>query len=143
MPLLSNQGQGTGYTHYIRFTYEDLQRKSWRDFGTASDVAKEIAKIKAGDIVTYALLYTDVALSGSSNLILNCLSSKTGAELITACSLPDDRLAVNTGISLADGYYLAAEEMDISITVAGTISSLTAGEWIVALKILSPSQIAK
>ena len=51
MPLLSTQGQNTGYTHYLRFNYEDAQRSSWRDGGTATAAEKTVAIIPAGGVL--------------------------------------------------------------------------------------------
>jgi hypothetical protein len=138
MPLVSNKGTDTGYTHYLRFTWEDLQRESWRDGGTSNDVRKRIAALKAGDVVTYALFYTAVPSSGASDMAMTSSTNETGAGIMGVFDMDSGVCAVNTGISMTNNRAILSTDSPIWIRILGSIANLTAGEWIVALKVLSP-----
>jgi hypothetical protein len=138
MPLLSNKGTDTGYTHYLRFTWEDLQRESWRDSGTSNDVRKQIAALKAGDVITYALFYTAVPSLGPSDMVMTAGPTETSTATMASFDMDASVAAVNTGTALANNRAVLSANSPIWIRIQGSLAGLTAGEWIVALKVLSP-----
>jgi hypothetical protein len=138
MPLLSNKGTDTGYTHYLRFTWEDLQRESWRDSGTSNDVRKRIAALKAGDVVTYALFYTAVPSLGPSDMAMTAGTTETSTATMASFDMDASVAAANTGSSLTNNRAVLTSSSPIWIRIQGSIANLTAGEWIVALQVLSP-----
>jgi hypothetical protein len=140
MPLVSNKGTDTGYTHYLRFTWEDLQRESWRDSGTSNDVRKRIAALKTGDVITYALFYIASPASGASDIAMTCAFAEIGSTLMVSFDMDSTTtfVAVNTGTTLSSNRAAINSDSPVWIRIQGSIGSLTAGEWIVALKVLSP-----
>ena len=138
MPLQSSKGTDTGYTHYLRFTWEDLQRDSWRDTGTSVDQRKKIAELKAGDVLTYSLFYTSISPSGASDLIMTAGISETGTNIMSSFDMDTSTVATNSGSALSNNRAPFSADSAIWIRIQGTVSTLTAGEWIVALKVLSP-----
>jgi hypothetical protein len=138
MPLLSNKGTDTGYTHYLRFTWEDLQRESWRDSGTSNDVRKRIAALKAGDVITYALFYTAVPSLGPSDMVMTAGTTDTNTAIMNLFDMDASVAAVNTGTSLTFNRAVLTSNFPIWIRIQGSLENLTTGEWIVALQVLSP-----
>jgi hypothetical protein len=143
MPLLSTQGQNTGYTHYLRFNYEDLQRESFRDAGTATDVRKKIAFAVKGQLLNLAIFIPNVAAVGATNLQFSCGASETGTTFINTVDMDTTNVVVNTGFALADNRNLFTSDSDIWIRVQGSLADLTAGDWTVALKIFDTPALAQ
>lgn len=140
MPLASNKGTDTGYTHYLRFTWEDLQRESWRDSGTSNDVRKRIAALKAGDVIAYSLFYTAVPSSGASDMAMTCAFAEIGNTLMVSFDMDSAStfVAVNSGTLFSNNRVVLNSDSPVWIRIQGSIANLTAGEWIVALQVLSP-----
>jgi hypothetical protein len=143
MPSLSTQGQNTGYTHYLKFTYEDLQRQSWADtFTSASDVRKKIAIAKRGSVVTYVTAFSTVSAAGASDITLTCGPTSISSQYLLTSDIDVDTVYCNTGSLLATtNRDVRSSDAPIWIRVQGTIANLTAGEWIVAVKILDAGDI--
>ena len=144
MPSLSTQGQNTGYTHYIKFTYEDLQRQSWADsIVSATDIRKKVAIANKGDILSYVLFYTETTAAGASDMAMTSGTTETSIALMTSFDMDTAVTAVNTGASLTSNRAIFSADSPIWIRIQGSIANLTAGEWVVALKILSVLPITK
>lgn len=143
MPLLSTQGQNTGYTHYLRFNYEDLQRASWRDSGTATDVRKKIAFGTIGQLLNVVVFIPNVAAVGATDLQFSCATTETGTNLITTVDMDATTGVVNTGTSLTNNRALFSADSDIWIRVQGSIADLTAGDWTIALKMFDTPALAQ
>ena len=144
MPLLSTQGQNTGYTHYIKFTYEDLQRRSWADtFTSSTDVSKKIAFAKKGSVITCVTCLRTVATSGPpASALLTCGPDQTSDLFLTSHNIATSTVLCNTGSQLSDNLYVFGSDSDIWIRVQGSDTTrLTSGEWIIAIKILDINDI--
>ena len=142
MPTLSAQGQNTGYTHYIKFTYEDLQRENWRDAGTPSDVRKKIAFVRRGSVVTYVTAFATSTVTGADNLTLGCGFNETSAAFLASSDIDNaTNVYCNSGTSLANNRALFTADVSVWIRIQGSITNLTSGSWIVALKVLDTPDI--
>ena len=144
MPSLSTQGQNTGYTHYIKFTYEDLQRQSWADSVVSdTDIRKKVAIANKGDILSYVLFYTETTAAGASDMAMTAGVTETGATLMSSFDMDAAIATANSGTALSSNRAVFTAGSPIWIRITGSIANLTAGEWVVALKILSVSPITK
>lgn len=143
MPSLSTQGQNTGYTHYLKFTYEDLQRQSWADsVMSATDIRKKIAIAKRGSVITYVTAFSTVGSAGASDITLTCGSGTISAIYLSSSDITSSTVYCNTGTSLSTtNRAVPNSDITIWIRVQGTIENLTAGEWIIAVKILDAGDI--
>jgi hypothetical protein len=144
MPSLSTQGQNTGYTHYLEFTYEDLQRQSWADsVVSATDIRKKVAFANKGDVVSYILFYTETAASGAADMTMTAGVTETGITLMSSFDMDNSSVSVNTGTGLSNNRAGFSIDSPIWIRIQGSIADLISGEWVVALKILSVLPITK
>jgi hypothetical protein len=141
MPTLSAQGQNTGYTHYIKFTYEDLQRENWRDAGTASDVRKKIAFVRRGAVLTYVTAFATNTVTGANDLSLTCGSGETSTAFLAASDIDGTGVFCNSGSSLTSNKAVFTADGTVWIRIQGSITNLTSGSWIVALKALDTPDI--
>ena len=136
MPQLSNQ-ESRGFTHVYKLTYTDVIA-----LGTA---VKSIAKIPAGGIVTNAAFVVNTAAAGPTNLTVGIGSdSTTPTDFIINTTDVDalTKVTYNTGSALdtEPGYVNnTTSAVDVYLKFGGTTSTLTAGEWLVALTILDPA----
>ena len=139
MPQLSNQ-ESRGFTHVYKLTYTDVVA-----LGTA---VKSIAKIPAGGIVTNAAFVVNTAAVGPTNLTIGVGSSSSDpTDFIIKTTDVDGltKVTFNTGTALdTEPGYLnnTASAVDVYLKFDGTTSTLTAGEWLVALTILDPAGLA-
>lgn len=144
MPSLSTQGQNTGYTHYLKFTYEDLQRQSWADsIASSIDIRKKVAVANKGDVLSYSLFYTETTAAGASDMVMTAGVTETGATIMASFDMDAATVVANTGTGLSSNRLVFSSESSIWIRIQGSIANLTAGEWVVALKILSVLPITK
>ena len=141
MPSLSTQGQNTGYTHYIKFTYEDLQRENWRDAGTPSDVRKKIALARRGSVITYVTAFSISTVTGANDLTLTCGSAQTSLVYLASSDIDSVSIFCNSGTSLTSNRSPVSADTTIWIRIQGSIADLTSGSWIVALQILDAPDI--
>ncbi len=145
MPKLLNNESGQ-FSHAHRFTYQDLQRTGYlTTIGAANQRA--IAVVPPGGAVNVCCFY-EVTGAGTATDIT--------ADVGVTAADPDDfidaldvdgltKAAYNTGDVLTtsgDDGTLYVNNTTSAVTVLmeinGTISSLTAGEWIIALNIFDP-----
>ena len=144
MPSLSTQGQNTGYTHYLKFTYEDLQRQSWADsIASSTDIRKKVVLLNKGDVLSCVLFYTETTAAGASDMTMTAGSTETSTALMVSFDMDASTVSVNTGASLTSNRAVFSADTPVWIRIQGSIANLTAGEWIVALKILSVLPITK
>ena len=136
MPQLANN-ESRGFTHYFRMTATDLV--------AAGTSAKTIGVVPRGGIVTNASVTIISAIAGASDITLTLGVTGTAAGLIASTDL--DALvatAYNTG-SLVDtepGYINnTTSPVNIIATLGGSVSSITGGEIVFGLTILSPFDI--
>lgn len=143
MPSLSTQGQNTGYTHYLKFTYEDLQRESWADSAvSATDIRKKIAIAKRGSVVTCVTAFSTVESAGASGIILTCGPAASSIAYLSSFDISSSAVYCNTGASLSTtNMVVINSDITIWIRVQGNVANLTAGEWIIAVKILDAGDI--
>jgi hypothetical protein len=143
MPSLSTQGQNTGYTHYLEFTYEDLQRQSWADSAvSATDIRKRIAFAKRGSVVTCVTAFSTVESAGASDITLTCGPGPLSVTYLSSSNIYSSTVYCNTGTALSTtNRAVLNSDFTIWIRVQGTIADLTAGEWIIAVKILNAGDI--
>ena len=141
MPTLSAQGQNTGYTHYIKFTYEDLQRENWRDAGVSGDVRKKIALARRGSVITYVTAFATSTVTGANDLTLTCGFSETNTSYLTSSDIDSGSIFCNSGTSLTSNRSPVSADTTIWMRIQGSIADLTSGSWIVALQILDAQDI--
>lgn len=139
-----------GFSDYIRFNYLDLQTTGFLSTLVAANQRK-FASVPAGGAVEVAAVYVITAAAGASDIVLDV--GTTGADpddFIDALDLDGlTKAAYNTGDVLTtsgdDGTLFvnnSASALPVYIEVGGTVGSLTAGEWIVAIRVLDPGKIA-
>jgi hypothetical protein len=128
MPSLSTQGQNTGYTHYIKFTYEDLQRQSWADsIVSATDIRKKVAIANKGDILSYVLFYTETTAAGASDMAMTAGITETGLTIMNSFDMDASTASANSGTSMTSNRSLFTGDSPVWIRVQGSIANLTAG----------------
>ena len=139
-----------GFSDYIRFDYRDLQTTGFLSTLVAANQRK-IAAVPAGGATEIAAVYVITPAAGASDIVLDV--GTTGADpddFIDALDLDGlTKAAYNTGDALTvsgdDGTLVVnntASALPVYMEVGGTVASLTAGEWIIALRILDPGKIA-
>lgn len=136
MPQVANNELATGFTHYIRVTAADLTTSGYL---TSSE--RLVASVPSGGIVTNAAVILKTALAGASDITISVgITSGTATNLIASTDLDAlTKVAYNTGsaVDTEPGYVNnSASAVPIYARFGGTVSSLTAGEFIVALTIL-------
>jgi len=146
---LSNN-ERSPFTDIHRFNYLDLQRTGYLStIGAANQ--RVIAQVPAGGAVSVACFY-EVTGAGTATDIT--------ADVGVTAADPDDfidaldvdgltKAAYNTGDVLTtsgdDGtLYVnnSTSAVDVLMEINGTISSLTAGEWIIGLNIWDPGRFS-
>ena len=142
-----------GYTHKFAFDYIDLQRPGFLStIGAANQF--RVGKLLPGSIVDTAVLYQVVNEAGASNLTIDF--GVTGAdpdELIdngdvdvmtqVIWNTGDAFLGTDSGAAttanVVNGYANnTASAVDLLVEFNGTVSSLTAGSWVLAWRQLDP-----
>lgn len=133
MPQLANQ-ESRGFTHFFRIPAADLVSG-----GTA---ARTVAQVPRGGIVTNAAVTVITPIAGATDITITLGITGTAAGFIASTDL--DALtatAYNTGslIDTEPGYVNnSTSNVAVIATLGGTVSSITAGEIVIALTILDP-----
>lgn len=136
-----------GYTHKFAFDYLDLQRTGFLStIGAANQF--RVGKLLPGSIVDTAVLYQVVAEAGASNLTIDFgVTAADPDELIDNSDVDamtqviwntgDAFLGTDSGSAttsnVVNGYANnTANSVDLLVEFNGTVSSLTAGSWVLA-----------
>jgi hypothetical protein len=141
MPQLANQ-ESRGFTHAFKITAAELATTGYL---TSSE--KVIAQLPAGGIITDAAVFVQTALAGATDITIS-VGTVTGTATNLVASTDLDALvkvAYNTGSAIDTEPGLVnntASATPVFARFGGTLSSLTAGEIIVALSILDPGAVA-
>lgn len=143
MPKLTvNEGALSGYTHTAEFDFNDLKA-----LGNNGSVA--IATIPAGGSVEVATVHKLTAAAGSTTVVFNV--GTTGADPDEFIDALDADGMTNPVSNTGDTYttaqsqpigYAAATDILFKVTDS-SVANLTAGKWIVGLRILDLAQFAK
>lgn len=157
MAQLSNPEVATGFTHYLKFNYEDLKRTGFlTTIGAANQ--KQVGSLPPGGIIDLVAFYQVTDPAGATNLTLDV--GTTGAD-------PDEyidnldvdgltQVAFNTGDAFIGTDSGAATTSNVLNGVAnnsasalpiymefnGTVADLTAGEWVLAWRQADIGQLA-
>lgn len=142
MSELSNNEAGRGFTHVYTATYEDLQT-----IGNGGQLT--IATIPAGGAVELAGVYESVAFAGTTSLVIDVgTSGGDPDEFIDALDVDAMTAPVfNTGDAFTGGQSQpvggtnTAASIILEVTDAA-IASATAGEIVIALRIVDLGQFA-
>ena len=147
MPQLTVNEAGTsGYTHVISLSFDDLAKIklgtdpfSGATLGTAGQLP--IASIPAGGAVELAGVFESTALAGATDIVFDV--GTTGGdpdEFIDALDVDGMSAPVfNTGDGFTGGQSQAIgfqAETSVLLEVGGTTASLTAGNVVIALRII-------
>lgn len=141
MPQLANQ-ESRGFTHSFRITAAELAST-----GYLVSSEKAIAQLPAGGIITNAAVFVQTALAGASDITIS-VGTVTGTATNLVASTDLDALvkvAYNTGSAVDTEPGLVNNTTAATPVFArfgGALSSLTAGEILIALTILDPGAIA-
>lgn len=144
---------GTGFTDGIRFSYLDLQETDWlQTLGAAGQ--RIIGTIPKGAYVDLCVVSMITAESGASDVTLDVgVTSSDPDEFIDNLDLDGITQAVvntgdamqqsTTGATLGIRGYINNTTATVSVymEVGGTLSSLTAGEWVIAWRVSDPNLI--
>ncbi len=150
MPALTNPEVSKGFTHVYKFDYLDLQTTGFLStLGAANQ--KIIASVPPGGIVELCAVINLTAEAGTSDLTLDVgVTSSDPDEFIDNLDLDGLTYAsFNTGdasvgtvsgaattTNVVNGYINnTSSAKSVYMEVNGTHASLTAGEWIIGLKI--------
>lgn len=140
MPQLTNN-ESRGFTHALKITSADLNTT-----GYLTSSQKIVGYIPAGGIVTNCAVVVNTAAAGATNITLAIgTTSGTATELIASTDLDAlTKVAYNTGTAVDTEPGLVnntTSAVPIYALFGGTISSLTAGEWLVAYTLLDPANL--
>jgi hypothetical protein len=140
MPQLSNQ-ESRGFTHALKITSTDLNAT-----GYLTSSQKIIGYIPAGGVVTNCAVVVNTAAAGATDITIAVgTTSGTATELIASTDLDAlTKVAYNTGTAVDTEPGLVnntASAVAIYAKFGGTISSLTAGEWLIAYTLLDPANL--
>jgi hypothetical protein len=143
MPQLTTQENSTGFSHFLRFTYEDLKSSSYL---TSSE--KIVALIPPGGIVTNAAVVLKTAAGTATDITLSVgTTSGTATNLVAQFDLDAmTKVVYNTGSAVDTEPGLVnntTAAVPIYAKFGGTLSSLTAGEWGIGLTILDPDALVQ
>lgn len=142
MPQLANN-ESRGFTHALKITSTDLNAT-----GYLTSSQKIVGYIPAGGIVTNCAVVVNTAAAGATDITIGVGTlSGTATEFIASTDLDAlTKSAFNTGtvlVNSAAGYSInnTASAVPIYAKFGGTISSLTAGEWLIAYTLLDPANL--
>jgi hypothetical protein len=152
MPKLTIN-ENAGFTDGFRFSYLDLQETGFLStLGAANQ--RIIGTVPKGAYVDLFVVSLVTAEAGASDITLDCgVTSNDPDEFIDNLDLDGiTQAAVNTGDALLQsttgatlpirGYFNnTTATVSIYMEVNGTISSLTAGEWVLAWRVSDPNLI--
>jgi len=143
MPKLTVNEAVAGFTHVFEFDYVDLIA-----LGTGNKFT--IATIPAGGAVEMACVHKVTAAAGSTSVVFD-VGTTSGDPDEFIDNLDADGMTVpvfNTGDQFTSGYTKPVTAVTSATTVYlkltdAAVASLTAGKWIVGLRILNLAQYVK
>jgi hypothetical protein len=131
-----------GFTDYVRLDHNDL-------IAIGNGGSRVIAKLPAHSAVELAAVANTVDIAGSSTLVIDVgTTSGDPDEFIDALDVDAMTVPVfNTGDQFTSGYSKAvkavASETDVLVKVTDSaVASLTAGEIIIALRVIDLSKFS-
>lgn len=131
-----------GFTDYVRLDYNDL-------IAIGNGGSRVIAKLPAHSAVELAAVANTVDIAGSSTLVIDVgTTSADPDEFIDALDVDAMTVPVfNTGDQFTSGYSKAVKavtsETDVLVKVTDSaVASLTAGEIIIALRVIDLSKFS-
>ncbi len=141
MPQLSSQ-ESRGFTHTFRITGTELATT-----GYLTSTEKIVAQLPAGGIITNAAVFVQSALAGASDITISVGTiTGTATNLIASVDLDAlTKVVYNTGSAVDTEPGLVnntASALPVYARFGGTVGSLTAGDFTVALTVLDPGAIA-
>jgi len=147
MAKLTINEAAAGFTHKVAFDYVDLQRTGFLSTIGAANQFKA-GKLGPGGIIDTAVLYQIVDPAGASNLTIDFgVTAADPDEFIDAGDVDAMTQVIwNTGdafvgtdsgsattSNVVNGYANnTASAVDLLVEFNGTVSSLTAGSWVLA-----------
>lgn len=150
MPKLTVNEAASGFTHIISVDHVDLVAQ-----GTG--VSKAIAVLPAGSSIEFVGIHKATAAAGSTSVVLDVgTTSATPTEFISALDADGMTVPVyNTGTLFVQvagnttikGGALPVKPVSASTTVYlmvtdSALASLTAGKWIIGMRVLNLGQFA-
>jgi hypothetical protein len=154
MPKLSVNEAAYGFTNFIKFDYLDLQTSGFLStIGAANQ--RKIGSLPAGGIIDLVAVINTVAEAGASDLTLDVGVTSADPDdgidnldldgLTKATFNTGDNFAVTaTGATVGPIGIInnTASAVNVLMELNGTVSSLTAGEWVIAWRQLDIGSLA-
>ena len=147
MAKLTINEAAAGFTHKVAFDYVDLQRSGFLSTIGAANQFKA-GKLGAGGIIDTAVLFQVVDPAGATNLTIDFGVTDTDPDELIDNGDVDalTKIIWNTGdafvgtdsgaettSNVVNGYANnTASAVDLIVEFNGTVSSLTAGSWVLA-----------
>jgi len=147
MAKLTINEAAAGFTHKVAFDYVDLQRSGFLSTIGAANQFKA-GKLAAGGIIDTAVLYQVVDPAGATNLTIDFGVTDTDPDELIDNGDVDalTKIIWNTGdafvgtdsgtettSNVVNGYANnTTSAVDLIVEFNGTVSSLTAGSWVLA-----------
>jgi hypothetical protein len=147
MAKLTINEAAAGFTHKVAFDYIDLQRSGFLSTIGAANQFKA-GKLASGGIIDTAVLYQVVDPAGATNLTIDFGVTDTDPDELIDNGDVDalTKIIWNTGdafvgtdsgaettSNVVNGYANnTASAVDLIVEFNGTVSSLTAGSWVLA-----------
>jgi hypothetical protein len=155
MPKLSIQeAAGSGFSHAVRFDYLDLQTSGFLTTGGAAN-QRVVGSLSAGAIVEAAAFIQVTDPSGATDLTIDFGTTAADPDELLDNGDVDGatKLLFNTGDAFAQSTTGATLQIkgaannttsavDLIMEFNGTVGDLTAGEWVLAWKVLDPQGLA-
>lgn len=146
--------EGAYYYQYVKLNFRDIQTGGKLD--ASGDIV--VGNIPSGAFCDLAYVVLHTALAGASDITCNVGYGSTPNELIAALDLDGlTKAAANTGAAFTgtdsdSDTTVNVKNVDINNSAnarvvkarfAGTVASLTAGEWTVVIRVFDPGKLAK
>ena len=132
-----------GYSHTYRFDWNDLKTTGFLSTIGGNANQRVVGSLSAGGVIDTALLYMVTAAGTATDIVLDFgFTAADPDDLIDAADVDAMTKVIgntgdgfNIGTDVNTGNFVAnntTAAVDLLIEVGGTVSSLTAGEWILA-----------
>lgn len=148
-----NEAALSGFTHYERFNYLDLQRTGYLStIGAANQ--RKVGSMAAGDYIDLAMLYQVTDPAGATDLTIDFGTTSSDPDELLDNGDVDGatQVLVNTGdgfvrsttgatITIVGHPNNTTGALDLIMEFNGTHASLTAGEWVLAWRQSEPARL--
>ena len=154
MPKLSVNEAAYGFTNFIKFDHTDLKTSGFLStIGAANQ--RKIGSLPPGGIIDLVAVINTVAEAGASDLVLDVgITAADPDEGINGYDLDGLTKAIfnqgdafdvtATGATIGNIGIInnTASAVDVLMELNGTVSNLTAGEWVIAWRQLDIGSLA-